>query len=212
MSAQAHSVPAHILTVQRAKLRSRYFTPFAAFVLAFNIPVILWGAYVRASFSGDGCGANWPFCNGQVIPRNMSTRTMIELTHRYMTAADSVLVIGMCLLAFLTFPRAHAARRYSVWSVVFLFVEALLGAGLVLFRMVARDQSAGRVWYLSAHLTNTLLLLGALTATAWGAARNAAALRLKHFSRPMLWGLAITVFTAVTGAVSALGDMLYPAV
>lgn len=189
----------------------RRFALFAWIVLAYNIPVILWGAYVRVSFSGDGCGANWPFCNGQVIPQKMSVPTAIELTHRLMTGVDSVLVIAMCILAFALFPKRHAVRRYAIWSLVFLFIEALLGAGLVLFRMVARDQSAGRVWYLSGHLTNTLLLLGALTVTAWVAATNAGSLRLNHLSPRALWGLVITMFVGVTGAVAALGDMLYPA-
>jgi heme a synthase len=120
-------------------------------------------------------------------------------------------VIAMCVFAFVLFPAKHAVRRYSLWSLLFLFVEALLGAGLVLFRMVAKDQSAGRVWYLSGHLTNTLLLLGALTATAWLAARNVEWMRLKNFSRRMIGGLSATVFVSVTGAVAALGDMLYPA-
>ncbi len=190
----------------------RWFGAFAWLVLAYNIPVILWGAYVRVSFSGDGCGANWPFCQGQVIPQNMSVPTMIELTHRMMTGVDSVFVIAMCVLAFRLFPAKHAARRYSLWSLFFLVIEALLGAGLVLFRMVAKDQSAGRAWYLSAHLTNTLLLLGALAATAWVAGRNVDWIRLKNISRPMLFGLFITIFIGVTGAVAALGDMLYPAV
>jgi heme A synthase len=189
----------------------RRFALFAWIVLAYNIPVILWGAYVRVSFSGDGCGANWPFCNGQVLPRRMSLPTMIELTHRLMTGVDSVLVIALCVLAFLWFPKRHAARRYSIWSLIFLLIEALLGAGLVLFRMVARNQSAGRAWYLSAHLTNTLLLLGALTVTAWVTAKNVDWVRVKHFSRPVIGGLLITMFVGVTGAIAALGDMLYPA-
>lgn len=209
-SVQPQNAAVHADHVERDRAKRR-FASFAWLVLAYNIPVILWGAYVRVSFSGDGCGANWPFCKGQVIPRNMSAPTIIELTHRCMTGIDTVLVIAMCALAFRLFPKAHAARRYSLWSLVFLFIEALLGAGLVLFRMVARDQSAGRVWYLSAHLTNTLLLLGAMTVTAWVASKDAGRLRVKHLS-PAAWGgLFVTMLVAITGAVAALGDMLYPA-
>src|SRR4051794_3568055 len=148
------------------------FAAFAWAVLAFNIPVILWGAYVRVSFSGDGCGAHWPFCNGQVIPQNMGAPMAIEFTHRMMTSIDSLAVIAMCVWAFRAFPRRHVVRLSSVLSLLFLFAEALLGAGLVLLRYVAKNQSAGRAWYLSAHLTNTMLLLGALTITAWAAYTN----------------------------------------
>ncbi len=191
--------------------RTRRFALFAWLVLAYNIPVILWGAYVRVSFSGDGCGANWPFCKGQLLPQHMSTPTMIELTHRLMTGADTVAVVLLCVLAFLLYPKQHAVRRYSVLSLVFLFIEALLGAGLVLFRLVARDQSAGRAVYLSLHLTNTMLLLAALAITAWLAHRSIEKLRLQLMSRRMAAALVVTIAVAITGAVTALGDTLFPA-
>src|SRR5947209_7988275 len=88
--------------------RSR-FGVFALFVLAYNIPVILWGAYVRVSYSGVGCVAHWPFCNGQVIPRGMKLPTIIEFAHRMTTTLDSLLVITLCVWAFRSFPKKHAA-------------------------------------------------------------------------------------------------------
>jgi heme a synthase len=189
----------------------RRFANFAWGVLAYNILVILWGAYVRVSFSGDGCGAHWPFCNGQVIPQNMGAPMAIEFTHRMMTSIDSVAVIAMSVWAFRTFPRRHVVRLYSVLSLVFLLIEALLGAGLVLLRYVARDQSAGRAWYLSAHLTNTMLLLAVLTVTAWAAYRNTDRLQITNASRTTIGALPIVVFVSITGAIAALGDTLFPA-
>ncbi len=189
----------------------RLFSAFAAFVLLYNIPVILWGAYVRVSFSGDGCGANWPSCNGQYIPQKMATPMAIEFTHRMMTSFDVFAVLAMVALAFFAFPKRHAVRRYSVLSLIFLFIEALLGAGLVLFRYVAKDQSVGRVWYLSAHLTNTMLLLAALAITAWLATTGTERVRLATAPRTLLIGLAVTVFVSITGTITALGDTLFPA-
>lgn len=187
------------------------FGTFAWAVLAWNIPVILWGAYVRASFSGDGCGAHWPFCNGQVIPRNMAAPMAIEFTHRAMTSVDSAAVIGLCVWAFLVFPKRSAVRRFSILSLVFLLIEALLGAGLVLFRLVAHNQSAGRALYLSAHLTNTLLLLAALTITAWLGIAETDHIEWRRIPA-RLWG-AVLIFLAVSvsGAIAALGAMLFPA-
>jgi heme A synthase len=189
----------------------RHFGAFAAAVLAYNIPVILWGAYVRISFSGDGCGANWPFCNGQVIPRHMAAPMAIEFTHRAMTSLDTFATLAMVIWAFLAFPKRHAVRKYSVLSLLFLFIEALLGAGLVLFRLVANNQSAGRAWYLSAHLTNTLLLLSALTATAWLAYAGSERLKWGDLARRHLIALLVTIIVSVTGAIAALGDTLFPA-
>jgi heme a synthase len=188
------------------------FTRFAWAVLAYNLPVILWGAYVRVSFSGDGCGAHWPTCNGQVLPGQMTTPTLIEFTHRMMTSVDAIALIALCAWAFFVFPKRHAVRPYALVSLVFLFIEALLGAGLVLLRHVARDASAGRAWYLSAHLINTMLLLAAMTATAWLAATGTAQFRLARIPR-LVWGaLAVTIAVSVTGAIAALGDTLFPAV
>jgi heme a synthase len=189
----------------------RAFGVFAWMVLAYNIPVILWGAYVRASFSGDGCGAHWPFCNGQVIPQHMAAPMAIEFTHRLMTSLDSTAVIVLCAWAFLSFPRGWAVRLYAVLSLVFLFVEALLGAGLVLLRYVAHDQSAGRALYLSAHLTNTMLLLGALTLTAWLAYTNTKRLDWRSVPGSVLGAAGVVIAISITGAIAALGDTLFPA-
>jgi heme A synthase len=190
----------------------RRFAIFAWSVLAFNILVIIWGAYVRASFSGDGCGAHWPFCNGVVIPHAAAAKTLVEFTHRVMTGLDTPLVIGLVIWAFRAFPRAHGIRRYSVLALVFLVIEALLGAGLVLFRYVASDASVGRAIYLSAHLTNTMLLLSALTITAWLASTG---LEHIHFGGvpPLMKGaLPVVLIVCITGVIAALGDMLFPAV
>ena len=184
---------------------------FAWAVLAWNIPVILWGAYVRASFSGDGCGAHWPFCNGQVIPQNMAAPMAIEFTHRAMTSVDSIAVIGLCVWAFLAFPKRSAVRLFSILSLVFLCIEALLGAGLVLFRFVAHDRSAGRAVYLSAHLTNTLLLLAALTITAWLANTNIERIEWTKVTARLWTAAAVFLAVSVSGAIAALGDMLFPA-
>jgi heme A synthase len=188
----------------------KWFATLAWALLAFNIPVILWGAYVRVSFSGDGCGAHWPFCAGQVIPQHMAAPMAIEFTHRMMTSVDSIGAILLCVCAFRAFPKGHGVRRYAVLSLAFLFIEALLGAGLVLFRYVAHDQSAGRAIYLSAHLTNTLLLLGAFTTTAWLAQTGMSSAPWGKLSGRFQGALAASVVVSITGAIAALGDTLFP--
>ena len=63
------------------------FTRFAWAVLAYNVLVILWGALVRATGAGAGCGSHWPLCNGVVLPRSPTAATLIELTHRLTSGA-----------------------------------------------------------------------------------------------------------------------------
>jgi heme A synthase len=182
------------------------FRRFAWGVVAYNVLVVLWGTYVRASGSGAGCGSHWPLCNGVVVPRVKSIETIIEFTHRVTSGLAVAASVALGVWAFRIFPRGHRVRWTSVLAVVFLMMEALLGAGLVLFRFVAHDASAGRAWYLSAHLVNTQLLLGMLAATAWLAAPSS-----EDRAPPRAWmPLAVSLGAAVTGALAALGDTLYP--
>ena len=186
------------------------FRRFAWVVLAWNLLVVLWGAYVRASGSGAGCGDHWPLCNGDVVPRAPQLTTIIEFTHRVSSGIALALVVLLCLWAWRSFPAKHVARRAAGLSLLFLLLEALLGAGLVLFRFVAQNESAGRAIYLSAHLVNTQLLLAALTMTAFFGAPRTPQLT----ERPqgtLLAALGIALAVSITGAVAALGDTLYPA-
>ena len=194
----------------RAKTGSSSFTRYAWGVLAWNLFVVLWGAYVRASGSGAGCGSHWPLCNGEVLPRAPRLETIIEFTHR-MTSAVSLLATGwLAVWSVRRFPRDHRVRRYALLSVVFLFAEALLGAGLVLFEFVASNASAGRAFYLSLHLVNTQFLVAALALTAWYS-RDVAPPNGVRRSPRLIAALPAALLVSVTGAVTALGDTLFPA-
>ncbi len=153
--------------------RSR-FARFAAFVLVYNLGIILWGAYVRASGSGAGCGSHWPLCNGDVIPRAPEVATLIEFAHR-VSSGGAMLLIGVMLVwAYRAFGRRHPVRVGATLSAFFIVTEALVGAGLVLFSLVADNASLARALFMAVHLANTFLLLAALTLTAWWAYGGAA--------------------------------------
>lgn len=94
-----------------------------------------------------------------------------------------------------------------------MIAEALIGAGLVLFGWVAQDQSLGRALTVSLHLVNTLLLLGALTIAARAASLpDQVALRWSQRRLAGIGaGLAAVAVLGATGAVTALGDTLFPA-
>jgi heme A synthase len=179
-------------------------------VLAYNVLVVLWGALVRATGSGAGCGGNWPTCNGQVIPSLQTTATVIEYTHRLMSGLAILAVGGLWWWSRRAFPNSHRARWWAGLATVLLAIEALLGAGLVLFDYVAHNASIGRGFYLAAHLANTQLLLGALTMTAWTATRGKALLRAA-VPGSLQVALPLAIVLSMTGAVAALGDTLFPA-
>ena len=134
-------------------------------MLAWNVAVILWGAYVRATGSGAGCGAHWPLCNGEVVPRAPDTATLIEFSHRVTSGLALVLVFVLAVWIWRTMAAGHPARRAAIASLVFIVIEALLGAGLVLFRLVANDESLARAMVMPLHLANTMVLLLCLTLT-----------------------------------------------
>ncbi|MGB6946769.1 MAG: COX15/CtaA family protein [Bryobacteraceae bacterium] len=189
--------------------RTANFTRFAWGMLAWNVLVVLWGAYVRASGSGAGCGSHWPLCNGEVVPAAPRIQTIIEFTHRVMSGVALVGVAGLWLWSRVSFARNSRVRRMALASFVFLMVEALLGAGLVLFNYVDKNVSVGRAFYLSLHLLNTLLLLGALALTAWFS--RAAVPESERRSTWVMAALPIAALVSVTGAIAALGDTLFPA-
>jgi heme A synthase len=189
------------------------FAKYSWFVLVITIGVILWGALVRATGSGAGCGSHWPSCNGVVVPLNPTSETLIEFTHRATSGIAFLLVVGMLVWAFRLYPKGHHVRLGASLSMFFMITEALVGASLVLFGWVADDASLGRAISISVHLVNTFLLLAALSLTAWWAT-GGAPIRLRGHG-PVLAALAGGLFgvmaIGVTGAITALGDTLFPA-
>jgi len=175
--------------------------------LAYTAAVALWGAYVRASSSGDGCGNHWPFCNGDIIPQAPTLKTIIEFTHRASTGLDSILVLLLAVWAFRAYPRTHPVRFGAILSGTFLVTEALIGAALVKLEHVAGNTSPYRAYSLSIHLLNTLTLLACLALTAWWASGKA---RVAMRGRAT-WTLVAVMLLGVSGAIAALGDTLFPA-
>jgi heme A synthase len=188
------------------------FARYAWTVLAFNVGVVLWGAFVRASGAGAGCGRHWPRCNGVVIPRSPSAETLIEFTHRATSGLALIAVVALLWMAFRRFPAGHAVRRGAVASMVLMLTEAGVGAGLVLLEYVAGNDSPWRAAWMAVHLTNTFLLLAALALTAWWASGG----RPVHVRGQGLAGvlalapIALVLLVGITGAVTALGDTLFP--
>lgn len=194
-------------------MRFNRFAAYAWGVLGYNLLVVVWGAYVRATGSGAGCGDHWPLCNGVVVPRDPTVETVIEFTHRLTSGLALLAVVGMLVWAWRAYPAGHRVRTGAVLSMVLIVVEALLGAGLVLFQLVADNASMVRAFSMVAHLVNTFLLIGALTLTAWWAS-GGAGVRLRGQGALLgILGVGIggLLLLGASGAIAALGDTLFPA-
>jgi cytochrome c oxidase assembly protein subunit 15 len=193
------------------------FVAYAWFVLVFAIAVVLWGAGVRATGSGAGCGDQWPLCNGGWFPRAPAVHTIIEFTHRITSGPTlGLLVIGLLVFAFRLFPRRHIVRRLSVLVALFTVSEALIGAALVLLGHVGANLSPNRAYTLAVHLLNTMVLIAAMALTGWFAGASANGRREVSTGRPVSRSLLVCALLAflvisVTGAIAALGDTLFAA-
>ncbi len=138
---------------------------FVLFCLGYTQLVILWGAWVRISKSGAGCGEHWPFCHGKVIPWEATLATWIEFSHRLTSGLYGLLIIGLLIWIKKSLPKGHPATRVA-WAVLFFtFTEALIGAKLVLFGLVADNASLWRAFVMALHQINSLLLTGSITLT-----------------------------------------------
>jgi len=189
------------------------FAKFAWFVLAWNVVVILWGVFLRASKSGDGCGQHWLTCGGEVIPTAPEMKTVIEYSHRITSFLALVAVVALLIWAFKKFAKGSPIRKTAVGSFVFILTEALVGAGLVLTGNTAETLTPARPFWMAGHLVNTFILLTFLTLTARYASGGA----------PLNWkvkrgylvaiavGIVAVFFVGITGSIAALSHMLFPA-
>ncbi len=189
------------------------FRRLAWSALAFTVLVILWGAVVRATGSGAGCGSHWPLCNGEVVPPSPNLEMAIEFSHRLTSGVSLLLVVALWWLARRRFEKTAAVRRAAFWSLFFMLTEAAIGAGLVLLEYVADDARVARGFWVGGHLVNTFLLLAAMTACAAFASGQRPP-RLRGRGLPVVLlaaSLAGVLLLGVSGAVTALGDTLFPA-
>ena len=193
------------------------FIRFAWITLGITVLVILWGAVVRATGSGAGCGSHWPFCNGVVVPLAPATATIIEFTHRLTSGAAMILAVVLALWARRVFPAGHRARTWALWSLIFMLIEAAIGAGIVLLGLVEGNASALRAGYIAVHLTNTMFLMAAMTGAiragttgTTGTTRTTGTTKTARTAGVRALTMVLMIVVAAAGAVVALGDTLFP--
>ena len=189
------------------------FESFAFALIVATLLVILWGAFVRVTGSGAGCADHWPLCNGELIPRAPRMATVIELTHRVTSGLCGLLSIAVLLLARRHYPTGSPVRRAAWIGFLLMVLEGAIGALLVKKGLVAKDTSEARAFVVGLHLCNTFLLLGAQALTL-RFARDPRPLQLR--ARPamsLVFGalLLLALLLGASGAVTALGDTLFPA-
>jgi heme A synthase len=173
--------------------------------------VILFGAVVRITGSGAGCGQHWPTCQGEVahLPNNL--KTAIEFSHRLTSGLSVLVVFGLTIFTVRRTTRGHVARNAAFVACGLMVVESLIGAALVLLRYVGENASVGRAVIMAIHLVSTLALTAVMACAACAFHWRIERLSWKTKGAPLLlFGALGIVVVAAAGAVTALGDTLYP--
>ncbi|MEZ5345592.1 MAG: COX15/CtaA family protein [Pyrinomonadaceae bacterium] len=188
------------------------FAKYAWFTLAYNMIVVIWGVFLRASKSGDGCGQYWLTCHGEVVPSAPELKTVIEFSHRIMSGIDFFVVLILVIWTFRKFEKSQQIRKFAFVSFVFIITEALIGAGLVLTGNTALALTDARPFWAIGHLINTFILLGALSLTAWTAS-GGGKLRFAGYKKElalMIAAAAGMLLIGTSGSLAALSSMLFP--
>lgn len=184
------------------------FNQYSWFVLLANLGVILWGGFVSASGSGDGCGDQWPLCAEAAERTTTQFETWVELSHRITSGMALLLVLFMLIWAFQLYKRTHPVRRMAIWSMVFMLGEAAIGAIIVLQGYVAENDSLIRAFTQPLHLVNTYLLIGALGLTAWYATGRQSVNLLTN--RWLCITFASVLLLSAFGTIASLATTIFP--
>lgn len=181
-------------------------------IVIYTVLIILWGAWVRLSGSGDGCGDHWPLCNGEVLPSERITKTWIEYSHRISTAVYGVVVLLQIWWTRKLFKPKHPARFWAMATLLFTITEALLGRQLVKSGLVNESTDISRLFVMPLHLINTSLLLFSGVMTAESIRHGEIARRTVSSGEKKRGALFLAGFIVVlvTGAIAALGSHLMP--
>ena len=176
--------------------------------LVTSILSILAGAIVRATGSGDGCGASWPTCNGKVLPSLNTTSEIIEFSHR---SISGILLI-ITLLLFIKSkdqgtPSLH--KRIINYLTFFVLLEALIGAVIVIYEWVGLNSSLPRIIAVPLHLVNTFALLAFYTLIFFLLRESENDLE-NFFDQRLKIAFILFFLTGATGSITALADVLFP--
>ena len=176
--------------------------------LLLSIASILAGAFVRATGSGDGCGATWPTCKGKIIPALSDTSELIEFSHR--SVSGVLLVVTLVIFAKTRkFQKDSLVRTVTNYLTFFVIFEALIGAVIVIFEWVGLNSSLPRIIAVPIHLVNTFGLLGSY-AILYKILQDDLQNIKNMFNKNFLLISSLFLLSGATGSITALADVLFP--
>ena len=136
---------------------SRLFTTLAFATAFLTVGLIVFGAIVRVTDSGLGCGNQWPLCNGTIFPPLDNLTAWIEWLHRLFAALIGTFGIATLVVAIRAYRGGRIQRLPLVATVaaaILFFVQSILGAIVVVLDLPPTS--------VTLHLGTAMLLLAAL--------------------------------------------------
>ncbi len=168
--------------------------------------LIVLGGLVRVTGSGQGCGASWPMCHGQLWP-NFEYHELIEWNHRLFATLVGLLMVVTVGSTLLWYRKPRRLLVFALLSAATYLGQAVLGGITVLLHL-------DHTW-VAAHMGNSMLLMASvvlLAVFAW-----LGAVRLQEKSRWLRWlafGTLVWTYLALfTGSavIGAQADLACPA-
>jgi heme A synthase len=140
---------------QTVSKQPRAFINLAMTTTLLTVGLITFGALVRVTDSGLGCGNSWPLCNGTVIPPLDNLTAWVEWSHRLIAILIGLLGIGMLVLAVRGYQKNNRAVVTITFIAAGLFAfQSGLGALVVIFDLPPT--------VVTLHLASAMLLLATL--------------------------------------------------
>jgi cytochrome c oxidase assembly protein subunit 15 len=139
-----------------------FLRKFSLGLYIYTLFIILWGAWVRISKSGDGCGDSWPLCDGALFPEVTRYATYIEYFHRLTTGLFGLIILFLVYYVSKNHKKWLLVKKVVYWTLFFTITESLLGAALVKFGLVVDNDSLKRLIFMSVHQVNSVLLSGSI--------------------------------------------------
>jgi heme A synthase len=138
---------------------SRLFISLALTTALLTVGLIVFGAIVRVTDSGLGCGSEWPTCHGSIIPPLNNLTAWIEWGHRAFAVLIGVFGLITLIIALRSYRQVYrAALVFTVAAALLYFVQSMLGMIVVKLELPPT--------FVTLHLGVAMLLLGALLVAA----------------------------------------------
>jgi heme A synthase len=171
--------------------------------LLIGFAQVVFGAIVRITGSGLGCGDHWPDCYGSFTPVQRAPTLLVEISHRYGAAALSLAIIALVSAAWLKrrepgVSGPGGALRPALLAILLVVIAAFFGAVTV--------KMALNPLVVATHLAIAMSLLAVLVvavvrAGGFGASRIPA--RYERTLRSGRAAIGLTFLALVFGALTA---------